>query len=317
VSTAPTNGRFEVRGPVEAARIRAWSQAYVGSRIADAVWIPEGLAAFRGRIRRQRLQDLLLVDVDADPFGVRWTRGSTAAGFVGVSVNTRKFTERIVYGDRQEFLSSTSVDVWDANVLVESEILTPIAQTILMVPKAALHMSSSCSLLLRDTLTQQDEALLRLLRSVVLSVAGDAEKFGSAAATAARAVIVDLLLSVVQERRQPAAAAVSESVRLAVGRWVDENLHLGQLSPAQAAEQQGISVRSLHRLFSDTGDSFGSMVRRRRLDSASRDLVKTYDMVQSIAMRWGYVDASQFINEFKRVHGTTPAAYRKAHRAFA
>jgi AraC family transcriptional activator of tynA and feaB len=39
--------------------------------------------------------------------------------------------------------------------------------------------------------------------------------------------------------------------------------------------------------------------------------------VQTIAMRWGYADASQFINEFKRAFGSTPAVYRKAHRSAA
>jgi AraC family transcriptional activator of tynA and feaB len=317
MTTALAPGRFEVRGPVGPERIRAWSTAYVGSRIADAVWIPERLTAFHGRIRRRALQDLLLVDVEADPFGVRWTSGSTAAGYVGVSVNTRRFTERVVLGDQQEFVSTTSVDLWDATILIETEILSPMAQTVLLVPKSALHMSPSSSLLLRDPSKEHDRALLRLLRNVVLAVSADADRFGPAAASAARNAVVDLMLSVVQERREPAGGAVSEGMRLAVSRWVDENLHLGQLAPGQAADHHGISVRSLHRLFSDSGDSFGSLVRRRRLERACRDLLQTDDMVQTIAMRWGYADASQFINEFKRVHDSTPAAYRRVHRAVA
>jgi AraC-like DNA-binding protein len=32
--------------------------------------------------------------------------------------------------------------------------------------------------------------------------------------------------------------------------------------------------------------------------------------VQTIATRWGYADASHFISEFRRAHGTTPADYR-------
>jgi AraC family transcriptional activator of tynA and feaB len=316
MTTALTRGRFEVNGPGIPERVRAWSNAYVASGIADEVWFPEAVTAFHGKLRRRTVQDLVLVDVEADPFGARWTSTSRAADYVGVSVNTRTFSERVVLGDRSEFVSTTSaVDLWDATVLVESEILDPMAQTVLLVPKSALHMSRNCSLLLRDAMTEGDKALLRLLRRVILAVAADADRFGDAAAGAARNAVVELLLSVVQERRQPSGGAVSESMRLAVSRWVDENLPLGQLAPAQAAAQHGISVRSLHRLFADTGDSFGSLVRRRRLDRARRDLLQTDDMVQTIAMRWGYADASQFINEFKRSHGGTPAAYRKAHRA--
>ncbi|MGY1746531.1 helix-turn-helix transcriptional regulator [Blastococcus sp. SYSU D00695] len=306
---------FEVSGLSGPERVRAWSRAWAASGIADAASVPEQATDFHGRIRRRSLHDLVVVDVEADPFTSLWDSTSVAAGYVGISVNTRRFRERVVYGDRREFVATSSVDVWDPTILVESEVLGPMAQKVLLVPKTALHMGKNCSLLLRDAHTEHDQALLRLLRSVVLSVAADADRFGASAAVAARNAVVDLLLSVVQERRQPSGVAVSESMRLAVSRWVDENLHLGQLSPAQAAEKHGISVRSLHRLFSDSGDSFGSLVRRRRLDRAGRDLLQTDDMVQSIAMRWGYADASQFINEFKRAHGSTPAAHRKARRA--
>jgi AraC family transcriptional activator of tynA and feaB len=310
-------GTFQVGGPVSLERIEAWSKAYVSSRIADAVWLPEQLTSFRGRLRRRTLQDLVLVDIEADPFVARWSSDSIAAEFIGVSVNKLRFAERVVLGNKREFVTTSSIGIWDSAGLLESEPLERHAQTVLLVPKAALHMSRNCSLPVSEDFTDQDRAALRLLRSLILAVAVDAERLGSSAAAAARSAVVEMLLSVVQNRRQTAGGAVSESMRMSVSRWVDENLPLGQLSPAQAAQEHGISVRSLHRLFADSGDSFGSLVRRRRLERASRDLLRTDDMVQTVAMRWGYADASQFINEFKREHDVTPAVYRKAHRAAA
>lgn len=314
MTMALISGKLEVDGPVTEERVRAWSNAYVGSRIADSVWFPEHLTSFRGRVRRRSLLDLVLVDVEADPFGSRYDRDSPVARYVGVSVTTRPFQERVVRGDRREYLSTPSVDVWDAGLLLETEVLSPMAQTIALVPKSELHVHGSCTLL-RDSSDERDAASLRLLRSVLLAVAAEAEDFGTVAASAARNCIIELLRSVVHVSRESSGGAVSGAMRMSVSHWVDDHLHLGQLSPAQAAEEHGISVRSLHRLFADTGDTFGAMVRRRRLDRARRDLLQTDDMVQSIAMRWGYADASYFINEFKRVYGSTPAAYRKASRA--
>jgi AraC family transcriptional activator of tynA and feaB len=311
MTTGLAGGRFEVTGPTPRERLRAWSNAYVGSRIADAVWIPDSVTSFRGRMRRRSIRDLVLVEVESDPFGARWTSASTAAEYVGVSVKTRAFEERVVMGDRRQFVSTTSMDVWDATLLVEAESLSPMAQTMVLVPKAALRMSNDRSLLVADGSTDQDEALLRLLRSVVLAVAADADRFGAAAAAAARNAVVDLLSSLVQERCRPSGAAVSEYMRLAVIAWVDENLSRGALSAREAADQHGISLRSLHRLFQETGDSFGSLVRRRRLEGAGRDLLRTGDMVQSIAMRWGFADASHFISQFKAAHGMTPTAFRQ------
>jgi AraC family transcriptional activator of tynA and feaB len=312
--TAPTRGVLEVRGPADRVRARAWGEAYAASGMADAVWIPEEITAFRGRLRRRMVQDLGLVDVDADAFGCRWTSRSTVADYVGVSVKTRKFDERVVLGNQREFVSTTSIDVWDAAVLVEAETLGPMAQTALLVPKSALRMSGSSSMLTPGVLAETDEALVRSLRSLVLGIAAGADRFSAADAAAARSAVVDLLLGVVQERRPLRGSALSTVMRFAVGRWIDDNLHLGELSPGRAAHEHHISVRSLHRSFADSGDTFRSVVRRRRLAHASRALMTTDDPVQSIAMRWGYFDASHFINDFKREHGATPAAYRKAHR---
>jgi AraC family transcriptional activator of tynA and feaB len=306
----------EASGPVTTDRVRAWANAYVGSRLADEVWFPEGSAFFSGRLTRRSLQDLVLVEVEADPFGSRWGSDSPVAQHIGVSVTTRPFEERVVLGDRSEYVSNSFVDIWDAAALVEAEVLSPMAQTIVLVPKAALHMHGKC-VLLRDATVERDGATLRLLRSVLLSMASDAERYSQAASMAARNCVVELLQSVLRDSRARSTGAVSGSMRMSVSRWVDDNLHLGQISPSQAAEQHGISVRSLHRLFADTGDSFGSLVRRRRLDRACRDVVQTGDMVQSIAMRWGYADASQFINEFKRAYGVTPAAFRRAEACAA
>ncbi|NUP01768.1 MAG: helix-turn-helix domain-containing protein [Streptomyces sp.] len=311
---AETGGRLQMDGPITPERVRAWNNAYVSSQMADSVWFPKQLTSFRGRFRRRTLQDLVLVDVEADPFGTRYTSDSPVTQYIGVSVNTCRFTERVVFGDHREYVVSAPVEVWDATTLLESEILDPMSQTVVLVPKPALHMSRSNSLILDEAVLEEDQASLRLLRGVLLTIAAEVDRLSPTAIGVARNIVVELLLSVVQEHRRPSGAAVSEGMRLSVSRWIDDHLHLGQVLPAQAAEQHGISVRSLHRLFADSGESFGSLVRRRRMERACRDLLHTDDMVQTIAMRWGYADASHFINDFKRVYDTTPATYRKGLR---
>ncbi|WP_345153334.1 hypothetical protein [Nonomuraea rubra] len=79
--------------------------------------VPEQLTSFRGRFRRRTLQDLVLVDVEADPFGTRYASDSPVTQYIGVSVNTRRFTERVVFGDHREYVLSAPVEVWDATTL--------------------------------------------------------------------------------------------------------------------------------------------------------------------------------------------------------
>ncbi|MFD9286638.1 helix-turn-helix transcriptional regulator [Streptomyces mirabilis] len=86
------------------------------------------------------------------------------------------------------------------------------------------------------------------------------------------------------------------------------------ISPVLIARTLGISVRTLHRSFSTTGESVMALVRRRRLQKAHEDLVQSGDIakVSEIAARWLFSDASHFIRNFKSIYGATPAAYLRS-----
>ncbi|MFJ8531730.1 helix-turn-helix transcriptional regulator [Streptomyces sp. NPDC093591] len=313
--TARSDGRFQAVGPVDSEIVQSWRKACATGLLAESVWFPDGLTTYRGRIRRRSLADLTVVELEADPFKARWRPGSRGRGYLGVAVTTRTFTERVTLGENSERLLSAPITIWDTTVLAETEVLTPMAQTVLLVPKRVLPLGR-CDLVevMGDVVDRSDTAPLQLLRALTLAAVAQADRMGLAVVAATRNAIVEVLSSVLDDRGETSSAAVSEGMRLSIVRWVEERLHLGQPSPAEVAERHGISVRSLHRLFGGTGESFGAMVRRRRLDRARRDVIATDDMVQSIAMRWGYADASQFISEFKRVHGVTPTAYRQSCR---
>jgi AraC-like DNA-binding protein len=51
-----------------------------------------------------------------------------------------------------------------------------------------------------------------------------------------------------------------------------------------------------------------------RLSEACNRLLHTDEMVEVIAERVGYADATHFIRLFRRVHGVTPAAWRDERR---
>ncbi|MEU1519875.1 helix-turn-helix domain-containing protein [Streptomyces sp. NPDC005811] len=316
VVTARSHGRVQADGPVGSDAVQWWGRACAAGLRADTFWFPAGRTTFRGRIHRRELVDLSLLEMEADPFALRWRRDSEADGYLGVSVSTRTFSERIVLGDRSEHVISTSVCVWDAAAMLESEILAPMAQTVLLVPKRALPTRRfDLFPMKRDAALRDDAPPLQLLRAFMLAAAAQADHLGAATTSATRNAIVELLTSVLDDRCEPPSAVVTEGMRRSIIHWVEDRLHLGQVAPAQVADQHGISVRTLHRLFADRGETFGEMVRRRRLEQARRDLVATDDMVQTIAMRWGYADASQLITVFKRVHGVTPTSYRRSCRS--
>ena len=92
------------------------------------------------------------------------------------------------------------------------------------------------------------------------------------------------------------------------------NMHDPQLSPNRAASHFGISVRTLHARFRQTGQSFGRWVLQNRLEACSRALRDPYqrgDNVSTIAYRWGFNDLSYFNRAFRARFGMPPREWRQ------
>jgi AraC-like DNA-binding protein len=80
------------------------------------------------------------------------------------------------------------------------------------------------------------------------------------------------------------------------------------------AEQLNVSAAHLSRTFSAiVGRPFRDEVRRIRCDEACRLLVHSQLKIAEIARRVGVQSASQFIADFRRDVGITPAEYRRRH----
>jgi AraC family transcriptional activator of tynA and feaB len=311
-----TGGRLRVDGPATPETVRAWNDAVTSSRWADSVFIPTQQSSFAGNFRHRMLEDLVLLDAEAEPFGLRYQPGSEVSRYIGFSVNLGSYRERVVFEDGTEIVKSSPIDIWDTSWIRESETLGPMAIKAVFVPKSILQVRDTSRGVLHNAVTRNERGVVRLLRDFLLGVIDESDDLGPVGVASIRNAIVELMYALLHDgtpaQSMRSTAAVSDDMRRSICRWVDSRLQAGQISPSAAAEDHGISVRSLHRLFAGTGDTFGSLVRRRRLDRARRDLVGTNDMIQTIAVRWGYADASHFIYEFKRVHGTTPAAHRQA-----
>jgi len=81
----------------------------------------------------------------------------------------------------------------------------------------------------------------------------------------------------------------------------------------QYAHELDVSVGHLSRTFAAVaGRPFRDEVRRLRCESACRLLKQTELKIQAIAVRVGIRSASQFIADFRRMLGVTPAQYRRA-----
>ncbi|QCB97877.1 helix-turn-helix domain-containing protein [Arthrobacter sp. PAMC25564] len=105
-----------------------------------------------------------------------------------------------------------------------------------------------------------------------------------------------------------------------IAAYIDAHLHDPDISPRSIAAANFISVRYLHAIFSESGETVGSWMRTRRLDRCARDLRDPRLAgvpVSVLSHRNGFKNQSYFSQLFKEATGQAPAEYRAAALARA
>ncbi|MDC7691455.1 helix-turn-helix domain-containing protein [Vogesella indigofera] len=101
-----------------------------------------------------------------------------------------------------------------------------------------------------------------------------------------------------------------------IERYVRANLADTRLAPEQIAGACRISVRYLHDLFRDTGQTFGLWLREQRLAGARQALGSPQPQtLAQLAYQWGFTDQSHFSRVFKQRYGCTPREERERLQA--
>jgi AraC-like DNA-binding protein len=105
----------------------------------------------------------------------------------------------------------------------------------------------------------------------------------------------------------------SPALQSRIQRFIDERLSDPGLVPAEIAAAADISVRHLHRLFSNAGGTLGECIRARRLERCRNDLVNPSlrgRTITEIAFSWGFSDSAHFSRSFRSQFGICPRTFR-------
>ena len=104
-------------------------------------------------------------------------------------------------------------------------------------------------------------------------------------------------------------------LRAAMERFIEQHLTSMAITPERIACEHGVSVRTVNRIFSTTGDTVGGIIRSRRLAHARDELATGVEPISAIAHRWGFFDSSHFHRAFKASYGLSPRDYRASRRS--
>jgi AraC-like DNA-binding protein len=170
-----------------------------------------------------------------------------------------------------------------------------------------LRVRQGCHPVLRPTLTQR-RRLVRWMRLMEEELSRKDRGSEEAAIALLRLVLIEL-------ERLTAPAPVSESPSVSLSRkaltYIEAHC-LEPLSLAKVARELGRSSAHVAGIVrQETGRTVGEWILECRMAEARRRLRGTDERVDIIAERVGYADVTHFIRLFRRVHGVTPAAWRR------
>ncbi|WP_245413555.1 acetamidase/formamidase family protein [Mangrovicella endophytica] len=158
-------------------------------------------------------------------------------------------------------------------------------------------------------------------RPVMRMLGPDIEAVDDADLASMENALVELVVSALLAEGRRGEAPAS-SVRTAHMRRVTAAIgaRLGDadLSLADIARQERLSVRYLQRLFEEAGEAFSDHLRRRRLERCWTDLCDprhAADAIAEIAWRWGFRDQAHFSRAFSAQYGVSPREARRQERA--
>jgi AraC family transcriptional activator of tynA and feaB len=127
--------------------------------------------------------------------------------------------------------------------------------------------------------------------------------------------LIGIALETGDERLPISDSVVKSALFRRCAAFIRSEIANPELDPELVADANGISVRYLHRIFQDAGQTVGEFLRQQRLERCHRDLSdpsKSAASIGEIALRAGFRNRSHFAKLFKDRFGISAADIRRA-----
>src|SRR5579864_7367122 len=150
-----------------------------------------------------------------------------------------------------------------------------------------------------------------ILARLSQSLYEEAERFRADEGTAALDAYFQILSACIGSRE--CGEQGPPQLRSRIVRFIDDHLPDPALRPAEIAAAADISIRHLHRLFSNAGSTLEDCIRERRLQQCRNDLTNpglSWKTITEIAFSWGFSDSAHFSRSFRKQFGVCPRAFR-------
>jgi AraC-like DNA-binding protein len=269
-----------------------------------------------GWVRRWWIDDIVMADSGCGPCSARRVRhqlADTEGEFVYVVINRKG---GVTFSQRDTVATLTPGDVAVFDTLQRNQFIVPESLSLrgMVIPRAALDEVGGWSLMPDGVVLDPTAPAIRLLTSHLATLSEVLPGLGSTAMSAARMAALELFVGALRSDSDVcSAASVRPVLRASIERYIDRHLLDGAVTPAAIAAAHWVSIRTVNRVFSATGQTVGEVVRARRLARARAEVTASDRPISAIAHRWGFSDTSHFSRTFKAHYGYSPTDYRNAY----
>jgi AraC family transcriptional activator of tynA and feaB len=238
----------------------------------------------------------------------------TDGEFVVVMI-IHKGAELVSQRHTEATLTPGDVAAWDSARRNQFTVPESLSKRSMVIPRAALDEVGGGPWLTEGAVLDPIAPATRLLTSHLDTLSEVLPGLGSAAMSAARMAALELFVGALRTDSDVCSAeSVRPALRASIERYIDRHLLNGAVTPAALAAAHWVSVRTVNRVFSATGQTVGEVVRARRLSRARADVTEGDQPISVIAHRWGFSDTSHFSRTFKAHYGYSPTDYRNTYR---
>lgn len=284
----------------------------------EATPVQPGPAAFSGRLTGRRLRELAIVQVDAMPHCVERTPeliNGADGGFYKLSLQLSG-TGILVQDGREAVLEPGDLAIYDTGAPYTLTFHEQFTTLVLMFPKQLLGLAPEDMAEMTAVRLGRGHRLGRAVVPFLTQIGRMLPELDGPIGHRLAMNTVDLLSTLLADEAHAlpdAEAGGQERLLRRVQHFIDGQLANPDLSPGYIAAAHFMSVRSLHKLFEDSGTTAAAWIRARRLDGARRDLADPLQAdvpVGAIGARWGLPDPAHFSRVFRAAYGQSPSAYR-------
>jgi AraC-like DNA-binding protein len=299
-------------------RLSSWQQA-LSTAYGDLELVtradPE---SWQGSLQALRLGTLQIATEESDAVEVvRTPRGAAADGHGHVFARLQlEGRVRLSQDGRSADLRPGVLAFYDASRPFSLVLPERHRAQVLMVPRPMLRLGEAE--IRRVTAKAIGDVPDGPAALVLPLLSGLAQEIGAAAPTARERlarIAADLLATLAADQLDTAEPADAGQATMLdrVKATIEARLGEPELSPRTLADEHGISLRYLHKLFQEQGSTVSGWVRHRRLDACRAELARPEAAdrtIASVAARWGFVSPTHFSHAFRKAYGMSPAQWR-------